>query len=175
MKEEGKNKKKTSPKLFALQMLAVAVGVYLVMGYLTARFHLGIDDQKNSCLPYKYYVIDRGDHEVLRGGYVAFRSDARMAPWYAERTVFIKRVRAVAGDRVRVGQTGGMEINGASAGQLEPYILQKVGRQAADFVRDETLPQGALWVMGETPDSFDSRYWGYIRADQVVGQVYPIH
>ncbi|WP_420213511.1 signal peptidase I (plasmid) [Burkholderia aenigmatica] len=42
-------------------------------------------------------------------------------------------------------------------------------KPAGYFDRDFVVPPGELFVLGTEPRSFDSRYWGPIRDDQVDG------
>jgi conjugal transfer pilin signal peptidase TrbI len=70
----------------------------------------------------------------------------------------VKPLRGLPGDRVSVTAER-TTVNGVTIGTglaLAPRL-----RQPADaFARPLTLPMDAVWVMGETPNSFDARYWG---------------
>jgi len=47
-------------------------------------------------------------------------------------------------------------------------------RPPDDFLRDDVVPPGHLWMMGATADSFDSRYWGFLHEQQVIGRAYAL-
>ena len=68
-----------------------------------------------------------------------------------------ERLEAVTGERI-----SGLEGIGASV------------RTPEDYRRSETIAPGTYWVMAPLPGSYDSRYWGAINAEQIVGRVYPI-
>ncbi|MCB6146779.1 S26 family signal peptidase (plasmid) [Providencia rettgeri] len=36
------------------------------------------------------------------------------------------------------------------------------------------MPAGHIWLMGRTKVSFDSRYWGVLPIENVIGRAYPI-
>jgi len=36
------------------------------------------------------------------------------------------------------------------------------------------IPEGKLFVEGDTKYSFDSRYWGFVDKSEIVGRVIPI-
>jgi conjugal transfer pilin signal peptidase TrbI len=157
--------------LLASALCAVAIGVpalrYRVVGDAIVGEH---------CLPFRLYLVDLEDHAVGRGDYVVFRSRGT-EPFYADGTRMLKRIVGVAGDRVLVNSQG-VFVNGVFVGTLlhaeRGGRLWKLGQGVEHFVRDESVPAGLWWVMGTHPRSFDSRYWGYIATDQIMGRARPI-
>jgi conjugal transfer pilin signal peptidase TrbI len=149
----------------------LALLVVLAAGaYLTERFRIGYDDQDHQCLPpHRWFLIDRHDRDPTRGKLIAFAA-RDLQPYFRDGQTIIKRVAGLPGDHAKVGPET-VWINGevvaeglALAGTLE--------RPAADFFRDEQVPPGHLWMMAATPDSFDSRYWGFLPEHQVIGRAY---
>jgi conjugal transfer pilin signal peptidase TrbI len=51
-------------------------------------------------------------------------------------------------------------------------VAPTLKRPPEDFVRELVLDENALWIMGDTRNSFDARYWGVLPIDQVIGQAY---
>jgi conjugal transfer pilin signal peptidase TrbI len=51
-------------------------------------------------------------------------------------------------------------------------LAEKLMKAPSTFNRDEKVPPSAYWMTGKTPKSFDSRYWGYVYDDQVIGRAY---
>lgn len=159
---------------FLLKSLPVLALVLGLGAYLEDRFHLGIDDQRELCLPggHRWFLIDRHDQNLWRGDLVAFRADARMAPWFPVGRTVVKIVTGVGGDRVSVGLRQSL-VNGEAVAE-GLALAEKLGRPAPQYVRDETVPGGALWVTGTHPQSFDSRYWGVVRDDHIIGRAYAL-
>ena len=157
--------------LKALPVLAVALGLG---AYLGNRFHLGIDDQRELCLPggHRWYLIDRHDQNVWRGDLVAFRADPRMAPWFPVGRIIVKVATGMPGDYVQVD---GMHtlINGKPVSN-GLALTEKLGKASTDFIRDVTVPGSALWATGTHPRSFDSRYWGFVYDKQIIGRAYAL-
>ena len=158
--------------LFLLKALPVLAVVLGLGAYLGNRFHLGIDDQKELCLlgNHRWYLIDRHDQNVWRGDLVAFRADSRMAPWFPAGRIIVKLATGMPGDFVQVD---GMHtlVNGKPVSEglaLTPTL----GRQLSDFIREATVPASALWATGTHPRSFDSRYWGFVYDNQIIGRAY---
>ena len=124
------------------------------------------------CLDPRFFLVNVTDRRVGRGDYVVFRSRG-MGPFYPDGTLVIKRVAGVAGDHVVVNPQG-VWVNGVYQGDLmhaEPgEKLWKLGHRAGEYQRDEQVPWNRWWVMGTNPRSFDSRYWGYVANEQIVGR-----
>lgn len=103
----------------------------------------------------------------VRGEIIAFRHDAP-AP-----EIFIKRIIGLPGDRVAI-DNGRVSVNGVALD--EPYVRFPDRRSFAPV----TVPGGALYVLGDNrADSDDSRFWGFVRQDQVLGRalfgIWPIN
>ena len=80
----------------------------------------------------------------------------------------LKRVLAVAGDVVRVDQN--VMINGKLISHSAIY------KDVAHFFGSPSvsLVERKLWVMGDTEDSFDSRYFGVLDVDAMVNVLRPV-
>jgi len=84
-------------------------------------------------------------------------------------TLFIKRIVAGPGDSVAF-ERGGAIRNGKS--QREPYITPCGDGEACDLPRAITVPAGAYYLVGDNRGaSDDSRFWGPVREDWIVGRV----
>ncbi|MDP9121900.1 MAG: signal peptidase I [Acidobacteriota bacterium] len=102
-----------------------------------------------------------------RGDIVIFRHPENQG------LIAIKRVVAVAGDRVAIrGKT--LFVNGRPA--AEPYVIHSgplvpgSPQQQFDDMSPRTIPQGTLFVLGDNRDSsYDSRFWGPLPAANVLG------
>ncbi|WP_449540470.1 signal peptidase I [Ferdinandcohnia sp. Marseille-Q9671] len=92
---------------------------------------------------------------------------------------FVKRVIGLPGDQVEY-RDDVLYINGKSV--PEPYLdkfKEKifVGQLTGDFTLEEvtgatTVPDDHIFVIGDNRlDSWDSRHFGFVRMDQVVGKV----
>lgn len=156
--------------------VALAI-VYLPLAWFADHYRIVYDSVKGAnCLPYSVFLVDLRDRATDRGQYIAFVT-RQMEPFYADGTIAVKQIAAVPGDRVQVS-TQGVAINGHVQGALlhlkEGERLWRMGRRISDVERDELVPQGHLWMMGTNPRSYDSRYWGYIENEQIIGRAIPL-
>lgn len=90
---------------------------------------------------------------------------------------FIKRVIGMPGDRLKIIR-GHAYINGKQL--KEPYVNPENGCDEPDtfssdctFSLEITVPPGSYYMLGDNRNaSADSRYWGAVPADNIVGEAF---
>jgi signal peptidase I len=103
-----------------------------------------------------HYPLWRNPH---RQQVIVFRAPLPGNPDY------IKRVIAIPGDTLEIKE-GIVYINGKALN--EPY--RKDPPNDMDSYGPVTLPPGKYFVMGDNRnDSYDSRYWGYVPRENILG------
>lgn len=150
------------------RLLVLSLAMVLAAGYVGARYRIGIDSQQDRCLPdTSVYLIDRWDKTPVKKAPYAFRAQG-LAPIYPDGTTMLKRMTGLPGDTVVV-TADWVRIEGVivSRGMA---LSERLGVEPAAFARELTLEEGAFWFSGETPISFDSRYWGPVDEKQLIGR-----
>ena len=99
-------------------------------------------------------------------------------------TRLIKRVVAVAGDRVRL-RDGHLSINGrplaadeaATIERFDPRLVQlELDRGGGPDIDDLVIPQGKVLVLGDhRGNSIDSRWFGLVDADAIYGKAVAVY
>jgi len=154
------------------RLRALAVASLAVLGVLSflalAPAHRGfvlVNDSPSE--PPGLYVRGAGDL-IQRGALVAFMAPPSAFPYadqragFLHRTPIIKAVAAMAGDHVcTVGGT--LVINGV---RLAPILARDAhGLALPHWTACRVLAPGEVFVFsGRVPNSFDSRYYGPVRA-----------
>ena len=121
------------------------------------------------------YLLDVRLDKYKRGDVVVFHSPVELEKLY------IKRVIGVAGDQIMV-QGGKLYRNGEIVDE-SLYLGAGVVTQGGAFLQDgvqQVVPEGYICVMGDNrPYSSDSREWGFLAKDRVVGKsvlrIFPIN
>jgi len=163
-----------SPSLKALlrqlprhQQILAAVGLVLLLGVLASS---GYRYQLTDSAPRGIYRFRPGPIE--RGRWVILCPPADAARLAVERGYLgsgpcpggveplLKRVAALPGDRVAVARDG-LHVNGTRLPASAPLErdLNDLPLPLAPFGEHAVEP-GTVWVIGEHPRSFDSRYFG---------------
>jgi signal peptidase I len=165
---------KTSSKKWIREVVETVV-IALVLAFLIRTFIIGtfwvpsgsmeqtlqVNDR---IIAYKlFYDID----DVERGDIVIFKFP--LDP----RKDFVKRVIGLPGDTIRI-EDKVLYLNGSRLD--EPYVVHEDSREVG-FPRDDygpiVVPDEAVFVLGDNRDkSEDSRYWGFVPAGNIVGDVF---
>jgi signal peptidase I len=86
---------------------------------------------------------------------------------------FIKRIIGTPGNKVRL-ENNHIFLNGRLL--PEPYLSKSVNTDGMAFLQegDEvTVPPGVYFVLGDNrPHSSDSRDWGYVKKNEIIGKVF---
>jgi signal peptidase I len=84
----------------------------------------------------------------------------------------VKRVVALAGDRVAIDRFGRLLLNGTP--QHENYIRRCAPSDSCALPRAIRIPPGDVFVLGDNrPNSSDSRYWGPVPVSWIEGRITP--
>jgi len=91
----------------------------------------------------------------------------------AEGMTFIKYIACEGGQTLRVDiKTRKFFCDGEFIGKGREKFLN--GQDAKLFVFNGKIPEGKYFVMGDKWNSFDSRYWGFVDKEDIVGIVKPL-
>jgi conjugative transfer signal peptidase TraF len=83
----------------------------------------------------------------------------------------IKRIAAVAGDDV-CAFNGAIIVNGEIVARQRK--VDRAGRSLPRWNECRELVQGEFFLLGDAPDSFDSRYFGPVTSARVIGRLAPL-
>jgi conjugal transfer pilin signal peptidase TrbI len=156
----------------SLLWLSVIFLYFIVQSYMKERFELIRTGPENSeCLPYNLFIVDTYDKQISTGNYFTFKIKG-LEPKFKDGSYFTKLAAATEGELIEVKKDKVRAANGFY-GPLD--LLDKLGKEASEFERTETVPKGKIFALGTRPNSYDSRYWGYVDVEQIYGRTYAIY
>lgn len=158
-------------------VVSIALGT---LGLWLTGLRIGIDVQRligePACMPSLVYIWNPGLTAPAKvGHYVLAKMPATgLGVGARPGDRIVKRVRAVAGDTVKVEGTE-LYINGVHQEKDRLWLARSIpGKQPGDFDREVKLGEGELFLMGTTKESFDSRYWGPVKREAILGAAIPL-
>lgn len=162
------------PKLLALSLLMIGLAFWLFQNY-----RIGIDSQTDRCIPeYRVYLIDLNDSKLIKGNIYAFKSKG-VEPIFRDGTTMVKFLSAKENDFVEVSEKFNVLVNNEVVASGLP-LLNKISNDAKDFnfankfIGKKILGKGEMWFLGKSFTSFDSRYWGVVKNEQIIGRAHPL-
>ena len=164
---------------FKWMVLVDFVAIALVVtGMWLTGLRLGVDVQRligePACMPSLFYLWHPGLNQPPKVGdyIVALMPDSGMKVGARPGDRIVKKVAAVAGDRVTVQGTE-LTVNGLHIDRL--WLAKSLpGKQTGDYDREITLGEEEVFLMGTNKESFDSRYWGPIQREKIIGYAIPL-
>jgi len=110
--------------------------------------------------------------DIEVGDIVVFRTPKSI--YRPEKPYYIKRVVGLPGDRLEI-HDGHIYRNGELVDEPDFFIRNRYTEWLSNGKRFEgvTVPDGKIYVFGDnSTNSFDSRYWGGVPIDNVMGKAF---
>lgn len=115
--------------------------------------------------------VNRGDYVLLTLP-EAIRLMALERHYLPQNVPLLKQVFALAGDNVCL-RNGQVAVNKIVVAEVQK--TDSLGRPLPQNLMCRTLRSGEVFVLNpERSDSFDSRYFGHLRTDHVIGRAVPL-
>ncbi|MDH3661104.1 MAG: signal peptidase I [Alphaproteobacteria bacterium] len=155
---------------FLLKATLLTATLAFSLDYVAKRYRLGIDWQVERCLPDTHAVlIDLRSDIPSRGGLIAFRGQG-LEPLFIDGTHMVKILVGLPGDHVEVTSDRTTVNDVVVATGL--HLAKRLGQPSEVFARSFIVPEGHYFGVGKSDNSFDSRYFGLIRQDQIIGKAW---
>lgn len=156
---------------YGLVILALVVKAFFSNFALTLNFY------PDTCIPKsRVMLLDlRGFasvREFQRGDVVSFKVD-QMQRFFPKETIYAKYVGGVEGDRVVV-KDGVISVNGKQWGKLALVSMKKLPGPMSRYDRALTVGKDELLMLGTQEKSYDGRYWGVVKKEEIIGRAHPI-
>lgn len=121
-------------------------------------------------LSHKLFWVDRDTWKISRGDYVIYsHSDKNTGDRALQ---MVKEVVCDEGDILVVDSAKRYFCNGVYLGKAKDRALN--GSTLGYFVWNGPVPSGMLLPMGEHKDSYDGRYYGFVKKTAVLYKAHPV-
>ncbi len=155
-------------KVWSLNLIIFMTALLAAGAWIPQRFTVTITPS----LRHRIYLLDRAPSkaQIVRDSYVLFEPHSKFLQG-AKTTRTLKQAACVEGD-VLIVKEGLYYCNGTYLGQAKDYSLK--GEKLERFEFQGEIPKDRLFVFGDHVDSFDSRYLGFVRKEDVIAIAHPI-
>jgi signal peptidase I len=168
---------------YAVTVVVAIVIALAVQAYIVKPYRVPTPSMANTVRAGDRVLIDRvlyGHRDITRGDIVVFRGGPAV-----DRQVLLKRVVGLPGDVLSV-EEGRLLVNGVPAedgyvrrmgGSPEPTQAGPGGPDAPWSLQTPyEVPDGFYFVLGDNrTDSFDSRFWGPVSREALIGRAMAVY
>ena len=129
----------------------------------------------SASLDHRVFLLRPVPAQIETGDYLVFRhrdlNQVRQGLG-ANRERMIKRVGCRPGEWLRVDAELRFTCDGRPLGQA--IATDSQGRPLPRFIHNGPVPAGQLFLVGTHPRSYDSRYFGFVDAHEILHQALPL-
>ena len=129
----------------------------------------------SASLDHRVFLLRPVPAQIETGDYLVFRhrdlAQVRQGLG-ANREWMIKRVGCRPGERLQVDAQHRFSCDGRPLGSA--LATDSQGRPLPRFTHNGPVPAGQLFLVGTHPRSYDSRYFGFVHAHEILHQALPL-
>ncbi len=145
--------------------LVVAPLILIALAVSTGRFSVNVSPSVRPRL----FFLAWHPSTIRKGDYVIFRPE-HMDP-YINGKMLVKKVTCDEGEAL-TEKGKDYFCDGVFLGRAKDKSLK--GHPLRNFVYNGVVPKGFCFVSGSNVNSYDSRYWGFLRKSDIEARAYPI-
>lgn len=157
---------------FDLYIYIHVVIAVVLCAYIFSRFSFG-HGLLHGCIPADYYMLDHKNKEFGVGDLVAFKMPMDV-PFIKKNSTVVKIVAGKGGDHLKITMHGVY-----NQGRYFPADAERISKKydipPNKIERELIIPEGDMFLIGQTDYSYDSRFWGTINSSSVIGRTYAIY
>jgi type IV secretory pathway protease TraF len=144
----------------------IIAGLCLLAGFFTAKITERITITGNNSVKYTLFWHSAPDvTKMVPGQYVRLKAPMELPGYNCNPCNITKKVGCRSGDHLK-NQDGRFFCN-------ERLICEAItGHEAFGF--SGIIPEGMVFIVGDSPDSYDSRYFGFIEEGDIDAILHPI-
>ena len=154
-----------------LSIVIILLAVFLLGAWLPPRLSVAT----SASLKHRVFFLVPKPAQMERGDYLVFRHQALLQAQHGlnpKTELMIKKAACLAREQLKRDEQGRFFCNETLLGQALP--ADSTGRSLPRFTFNGTIPAGKIFVSGEHPRSYDSKYFGFINAEDILHKALPL-
>ena len=140
--------------------------VVLAGTQIPGRLSLNLSD---SVKPRLFFLV-KSPTGVKKGNYVIFTP--KNIDQYINGKTLVKKLTCDEGDTLYERDKDYFCNGNINLGRAKDFSLE--GEKLKNFIYNGVIPKGFCFVSGSNRNSYDSRYWGFLRKKDVKARAFPI-
>jgi signal peptidase I len=140
----------------------IAHGVYLFKQNYSVGFSF------TPSLPYTIFLVDKKDTAIQKDDLVVFNYPGEDIYMYKTGEKFVKIAICFPNDILFVNENREYFCNGRKIAQAPLHDSQ--GKKLSHFKFNGSIPKNNYFAIGTHPKSWDSKYWGFVSKENIIGK-----
>jgi len=140
----------------------IAHGIYLFKQNYFLGFSL------TPSLPYNVFFVNKKDKEFIKNDLIVFAYPGQNIYAYKTGEKFVKIASCFPNDILITNENLEYYCNGKIIGKA--YLYDSQGKRLSHFRFNGPIPKDKYFVTGTHPKSWDSKYWGFVSKDTIIGK-----
>jgi conjugative transfer signal peptidase TraF len=146
-------------------MVLAMIGINLALAY----FGVSIGVNPTQSQPYRFFLVLK-DRPFGRGDLIAFRFPG--SEYYKEGSLFVKEIEGISGDYLEIREDRTVWLNAEFLDHV--WAADSKRKAVQPFLFSGIIPEGHYFLYAPAPNSYDSRYYGLIGKERIIGKVIPL-
>ncbi|MBP7796969.1 MAG: signal peptidase I [Elusimicrobiales bacterium] len=145
--------------------------IMIIFFYIGMRLPEKISITTTSSLNKRIFYLSSPTKKFQKGQYIMITMHNKYIN-NGQPAKVIKKIGCAEGDIITIKYKNHYFCNGNFLGIAKEY--SKNGEKVENFIYEGVIPEDTYFVIGDNPDSYDSRYYGFIRRNEIEKIAYPI-
>jgi len=162
------------PNKIQLITFAFFALLYVLATMIGNRYMFVFNEQSEKSIPGVMWYVDMEDKDFDMGAIIAFtppKLPDHFNSYQKGKSNFVKYVKGESGDEIKI-IGGNVYINDIKLTEISSHVVEKLKLKVSDITY--TLDKDEIFVYGTHPRSYDSRYFGAIKLDKVIGESFEL-
>jgi len=143
-------------------LFIIAHGIFLFQ----KNYSLGISFTPS--LPYNIFFVDKKDTQFKKNDLIVFNYPGKNVYMYQTGEKFVKIAKCFSNEILTINKNKEYFCNGELIGKA--HLHDTEGKKLSIFNFNGPIPKDKYFVVGTHLKSWDSKYWGFVSQENIIGK-----